>query len=217
LGGDATLTISIPGTIVTQHFVPHGQCLLWNAHLLSSYVTADSLIALSYYSIPLLMIYLLFKRRDLPFQKIVLLFGLFILSCGTTHAMDVVTIWYPVYWAAGIVKGVTAVVSVACAIALIFAVPQILVFPTWSRLEDANRELEREVKERRRAEKRFRDLLEAAPARFSSVTAAALSSSSTIRPSGCSATRARSWLASRSNCCCRIGFATVTLRNARNI
>lgn len=131
--------------------------------MLSLYVTADSLIALSYYSIPLLMIYLLFKRRDLPFQKIALLFCLFILSCGTTHAMDVVTIWYPVYWAAGIVKGVTAVVSVACAIALIFAVPQILVFPTWSRLEDANRELEREVRERRRAEKRFRGLLEAAP------------------------------------------------------
>ncbi len=126
-------------------------------------VTADVLIALSYYSIPLFMIYLLTKRRDLPFRKIFLLFGTFIVSCGTTHAMDVVTIWCPAYWTAGVIKGVTAAVSVACAIALVMVVPQVLALPTRSQLENANFELEREVKERRRAEKRFRDLVEAAP------------------------------------------------------
>jgi signal transduction histidine kinase len=130
--------------------VPHGQCLLWDPPLLWLNVVSDSIVAIAYYSIPLLLIYFVSKRRDLPFRGIFWMFSIFILSCGTTHALDVLTIWYPAYWAAGAAKAMTAIASLVCAVALIPLVPRALAIPTRSRLEDMNRELEREVAECKR-------------------------------------------------------------------
>jgi signal transduction histidine kinase len=132
------------------HFVPHGQCLLWDPLLLWLNVVSDSIVAIAYYSIPLLLIYFVSKRRDLPFRGIFWMFSIFILSCGTTHALDVLTIWYPAYWAVGAAKAMTAIASLVCAIALIPLMPRALAIPTRSRLEDTNRELEREVAECKR-------------------------------------------------------------------
>jgi PAS domain S-box-containing protein len=143
------------------HFVPHGQCLLWNPALLWLDVVSDSIVAIAYYSIPL--IYFASKRRDLPFRWMFWMFDVFILSCGTTHVLDVLTIWYPAYWAAGAAKAATAIASLVCAVALIPLVPRALAVPTQSRLEDTNRELQREIKERKRLETHFRDLVESAP------------------------------------------------------
>jgi len=134
-----------------DHFVPHGQCLLWDAPLLWLDVVSDSIVAVAYYSIPLLLIYFISKRRDVPLRSMFWMFGIFILSCGTTHVMDVVTIWYSAYWAAGVVKAVTAIASLACAVALIPLVPKALAVPTHARLENTNRELERAQVELARA------------------------------------------------------------------
>ena len=149
--------------VVLGHFLPHGQCLLWNPVLLWLNVVSDSIVAIAYYSIPLLLIYFIIKRRDMPFRSMFWLFSMFIVSCGTTHALDVVTIWYPAYWAAGVAKAMTAITSLACAVALIPLAPKVLAVPTQARLEDANRRLEREIAERKGAETRFRGLLESAP------------------------------------------------------
>ncbi|HVA39596.1 MAG TPA: PAS domain S-box protein, partial [Candidatus Binataceae bacterium] len=126
-------------------------------------MVSDSIVAIAYYSIPLLLIYFIIKRRDMPFRSMFWLFSMFIVSCGTTHALDVVTIWYPAYWAAGVAKAMTAITSLACAVALIPLAPKVLAVPTQARLEDANRRLEREIAERKGAETRFRGLLESAP------------------------------------------------------
>src|SRR5262249_44756233 len=65
--------------------------------------------------------------RDLiPFQWMVLAFGLFIIACGMTHFMEVLTLWTPLYWLAGDVKVVTAMASVGTAVALPPLVPRIL-------------------------------------------------------------------------------------------
>jgi signal transduction histidine kinase/ActR/RegA family two-component response regulator len=55
-----------------------------------------------------------------------LAFGLFIVACGMTHFMEVLTMWTPVYWLAGDVKVVTALASVGTAVALPPLVPRIL-------------------------------------------------------------------------------------------
>src|SRR6516225_8946964 len=94
-----------------SHFVPHGQCLLWDRPLLWLNVVSDSTIAIASYSIPIFLVYFISKRRDIPFRAIFWLFGIFILPCAPTHAMDVVTIWYPAYWAAGAAKAITAIAS----------------------------------------------------------------------------------------------------------
>ncbi|HEY9647736.1 MAG TPA: histidine kinase dimerization/phosphoacceptor domain -containing protein [Chroococcidiopsis sp.] len=137
-------------------FIPHGHCYLWQPRLVWLHVTSDALIALSYYSIPVTLVYLVRQRRDLPFDWIFLLFGLFIIACGTTHVMDVWTLWHPNYWTSGTIKLATAAVSFYTAISLVPTVPKVLALPSPSQLAAANHRLEHEVIERKRIEESLR-------------------------------------------------------------
>jgi signal transduction histidine kinase len=125
-----------------QGFIPHGHCYLWKPGLIWLHILSDGLIALAYFSIPILLGYFVFKRRDVPFHQIFLLFGLFIISCGSGHVMDIWTLWYPTYWLAGVMKAMTAIISVYTAFSLIPLIPQALSLPSPEQLEQANRELE---------------------------------------------------------------------------
>jgi PAS domain S-box-containing protein len=67
-----------------------------------------------------------------------LCFALFIVACGTTHVIELWTIWHPVYWLAGVIKALTAAASITTAIALIPLVPQALALPSPEALKRAN-------------------------------------------------------------------------------
>ncbi len=133
-------------------FLPHGYCFTWNPALLWTHVVSDSLIGAAYLSIPITLLHLRRQRTDLPFNWIVALFAVFILSCGATHWIEVWTVWHPDYWLSGNVKLITAVASVLTAAALIRLVPRILAIPTVEQLQVAKNALEVEVLSRRRAE-----------------------------------------------------------------
>src|ERR1700674_177956 len=105
-------------------FMPHGYCYLWNPSIVWLHVISDGLITVSYYCIPLALVYLIRRRRDLPFNWIFWMFGLFILGCGTTHLMEIWTVWHASYLLAGIVKATTAAVSVVTAVMLIPLIPK---------------------------------------------------------------------------------------------
>ncbi|HEY9605820.1 MAG TPA: PAS domain S-box protein, partial [Allocoleopsis sp.] len=127
-------------------FIPHGHCYLWKTNLVLLHVASDSIIALSYYSIPFVLIYFVQKRRDLPFHGVFLLFGAFIIACGTGHLMDVWTLWHPVYWLSGLIKASTAIISFYTALSLIPLVPQALALPSPAQLEATNQALEKEIR-----------------------------------------------------------------------
>src|SRR5260370_19591935 len=92
-----------------QGFVPHGECLLWLPSLITLFVGSDTSIGLAYVSISATLIYLVYTtRRTIPFQWVFVAFGIFIIACGTTHFLDVWTLWVPVYWLLGTVKVLTA-------------------------------------------------------------------------------------------------------------
>ena len=133
-------------------YLPHGYCFTWNPTLLWTHVASDTLIGAAYVSIPVTLLHLVRRRTDLPFNWIVLLFALFIVSCGATHWVEVWTVWNPDYWLAGSVKVVTAAASVLTAAALVYLVPRILAIPTVAQLTAAEEALEAEVAHRRRAE-----------------------------------------------------------------
>ncbi|MEH1765865.1 EAL domain-containing protein [Nostoc sp.] len=135
-----------------KQFIPHGHCYLWKSDLVGLHILSDSLIALAYYSIPVTLIYFARKRQDLPFNWIFLLFATFIISCGTTHLMEIWTLWYPTYWLSGCIKAITALLSVYTSIVLIELIPKALALPSSAQLEAANRELEREISNRKQAE-----------------------------------------------------------------
>jgi len=128
--------------------MPHGHCFLWNPGLIWLHVTSDALIALAYYSIPLTLIYFVRRRQDLAFSSIFLCFAVFIVSCGTTHLLDIWNIWHPTYWLTGLVKAFTALVSLGTAILLVGLIPQALQLPSPQQLREANEALRREIADR---------------------------------------------------------------------
>lgn len=108
-------------------YLPHGHCYLWQSRLLAIHGVSDALIGLAYLVISLTLGYLVYQARDhIPFQWMIVAFGVFIIACGITHFIEVVTLWTPVYWLAGDVKMITAVASVGTALALPPLVPRIL-------------------------------------------------------------------------------------------
>lgn len=133
-------------------YVPHGHCYLWNTKLVLLHLISDSLIALAYYSIPFLLVYIVRKRGDLPFNSIFFLFASFIIACGTGHLMDVWTLWYPTYWLSGFIKALTAVISLLTGAVLVSLTPHVLSIPSNAQLEEANRKLEKEIIERQQAQ-----------------------------------------------------------------
>ncbi|WP_442940663.1 hypothetical protein [Nostoc sp.] len=135
-----------------KQFIPHGHCYLWKPELVGLHVVSDSLIALAYYSIPITLLCFVRKRQDFPFKWVFVLFAIFIVTCGTTHVMDILTLWYPTYWLSGLIKAITAIVSLYTACELIPLMPKALALPSSAQLEAGNRELEREISERKQAE-----------------------------------------------------------------
>jgi len=79
-------------------FMPHGHCYLWDPGLVRLHVISDFLIAAAYFTIPFTLINFVRRRKDLPFNWMFVLFGIFIIACGMTHVMEIWTLWRPYYW-----------------------------------------------------------------------------------------------------------------------
>lgn len=135
---------------------PHGICLLWRPELIWLHVMSDSIIALSYFSIPVALSVLVWKRPDVEFGWVFWAFAVFIMACGLTHVFAIWTLWIPDYALEGLVKAVTAAASLFTAIMLWPLLPKALALPTPSQLIAAQQSLELESHERRQAEDMLR-------------------------------------------------------------
>ncbi len=118
-----------------KDFMPHGYCLSWSPVLLWLHVISDLLITLAYYSIPLILIYFIRQRKDWPYPWLAAMCAGFIVACGTTHLLSAITIWIPLYWLDGLVKGFTAIVSVATAVLMLWIIPRALSLPSTAQLQ----------------------------------------------------------------------------------
>jgi PAS domain S-box-containing protein len=152
-------------------FIPHGFCLAWDPGLVFLQAASDILIALAYYSIPAALVVFLRRRRDMVFRPVFGLFAAFILACGTTHVLGVVTLYAPWYWTDGVIKAVAAALSVSTAIMLWPLLPKALALPSPAALRDLNARLAQEIRERdhstallRESEQRQRELYARTPA-----------------------------------------------------
>jgi PAS domain S-box-containing protein len=144
-------------------FMPHGHCYFWTESLIALHVISDALIVLAYYSIPITLVYFVRKRKDLEFHWMFVCFAVFILACGTTHLMEIWSVWHANYWLSGSVKALTALASVPTAILLVKLVPHALALPSASQLNRVNESLQAEIIERKKAGQKLRGLLESAP------------------------------------------------------
>ncbi len=149
-----------------ETFMSHGYCYFWVPSLVILHVSSDLTIGLSYVAISLTLAYLVHRaRRDIPFHWVFLAFGLFIVACGATHFMEVITVWHATYWLSGYIKLITAVASLATAVVLPAVVPKTLGMARDAKtsieqkleLERINQELRAEITKRRRAEEELKN------------------------------------------------------------
>jgi signal transduction histidine kinase len=160
--------------LFSTDFMPHGYCMRWSPGVIWLHVSSDALIALAYFIIPFALIYFVRKRKDLAFNWMFVLFGIFILACGTTHILGIVTLWAPVYRLDGLVKAITALASIPTAFLLVRLVPAAVNLPSpndlrreidrrtaaENKLRETNAGLERRVEERTTQLKRYNNALQ---------------------------------------------------------
>ena len=139
-------------------YLPHGYCFTWTPGLLWSMVGADGIIALAYFSIPVALMSFVRKGGHATTNVVLWLFIAFIFACGTTHLMDIWTIWQPDYALQALTKIVTAAISLVTAIALWPLIPHALKIPSAGRLQSVIGELEAQVKQRRGVEEQLADI-----------------------------------------------------------
>ena len=114
----------------SDEFMPHGHCYLWQPGIVALHVISDATIGLAYTSIPFALLYIVRRRRDLPFHWMFLCFGVFIIAGGATHYLEIITLWTPMYWVSGAVKAITAVASLCTALLLVRLLPRAIAFPS---------------------------------------------------------------------------------------
>ncbi|MBO9712798.1 response regulator [Sphingomonas sp.] len=129
-------------------YAPHGYCLFWDPGLIWTHILADLIIAGSYFSIPIALVILVRRRRDLAFGWVFWCFATFILACGLTHVMSIWTLYQGVYGLEALVKVVTAAASVATAVLLWPLLPKAIALPSAEKLQLANFELAALIRER---------------------------------------------------------------------
>lgn len=110
-----------------ESYMPHGYCLLWQPELLWMHVIPDIITGIAYFTIPAsLLIILIQKKQKIPFHWVFIMFGLFIVLCGITHFASVIVLWYPYYYLQGLLKTLTAGVSIVTAIMIFQLLPQVM-------------------------------------------------------------------------------------------
>jgi len=102
--------------------MPHAVCWAADPGLIWTMVITNSITFLSYLTIAFTLIYL-FRRTGRILARdwgyFVVGFALFILACGSTHLLEVITTWSPIFWVDASTNIVTSVLSAWVAFMLI--------------------------------------------------------------------------------------------------
>lgn len=122
-------------------FVRRGGCPGWTTDLVYTTNTADLMIWLAYMIIPVFLIYIVRKRRDIPFNFVFWMFAAFILGCGLTHLSGACMTLLPLWRLDAVIKLATGVVSWATIYALYRLIPDALAMRTPQQLETVNKAL----------------------------------------------------------------------------
>lgn len=142
----------------TAQFVPHGMCLLWRPDLLILHGGSDLMIALAYFAIPWIILQAQKRRPDLIDPSVARMFAAFITACALSHTGALLTLWFPAYALQGVIKLMTAGVSIYTAIQLARLMPRFLSLPSREELirKDAQIMLsERKVQEAQEAQEKL--------------------------------------------------------------
>jgi two-component system, sensor histidine kinase and response regulator len=123
----ALVRVGAFSSLLSTNYLPHRFCYMAQPGLIWTNVSMDLLIAAAYGVIFGSLFWIMGKLRSFAELKayswIVVSFGTFILACGVTHAMEVVTVWWPVYRLSAAFKIICAAVSIPTAFLFSRATP----------------------------------------------------------------------------------------------
>jgi hypothetical protein len=130
---------------------PRWHCGRWTDFHGWLYIGSDLLVWAAYAVIPFLLVQFIRKRNDVPFDRLFWLFALFIVACGSTHLLDALMFYLPVYRLSGLVRLFTALASWGTIFALMRTLPQALLLKTPTQLEVVVRERTQDLNEANQA------------------------------------------------------------------
>ncbi|TWT88329.1 Autoinducer 2 sensor kinase/phosphatase LuxQ [Pseudobythopirellula maris] len=90
------------------------------------HIIADLATAVAYTAIPVMMIFALRKTKQIPEPRLLMLFAVFILACGSVHLIEAIIFWTPVYRLSAVAKSVTAIASLGTVAVLAVRLPRLL-------------------------------------------------------------------------------------------
>ena len=108
--------------------MPHAVCWRADPRLIWTMVVTNFITFLSYLTICLTLFFLARRTRQViarDWAWFVTGFALFIVACGSTHLLEVITTWTPIFWVDAWTNIITAVLSAYVAIMLIRRVTMI--------------------------------------------------------------------------------------------
>lgn len=108
--------------------MPHAVCWRQDPGLIMTMAATNFITFLSYFSICATLVYLARRTRRVlvrDWAYFLVGFALFIVACGSTHLMEVVTTWSPVFWVDAWTNILTALLSGYVAVQLILRVHEL--------------------------------------------------------------------------------------------
>jgi signal transduction histidine kinase/ActR/RegA family two-component response regulator len=136
-----------------SEFTPHGQSYLWTPVILWVSVLSDLIIAISFITLPGVLMYFARNREGLPLRWTFVVFGVFIVALAGGHAFSVWNTWHASYGSEAIVKAITAVAAIGTASAIGPLLRRTLELPSPQQLAAANESLRAEIRTREQAER----------------------------------------------------------------
>ena len=108
--------------------MPHAVCWRQDPQLIWTMAITNAITFLSYFCICITLFYLARKTNRVIVRDWVFFlvgFALFIVACGSTHLLEVITTWIPIFWVDAWTNIITAVLSGYVAIQFIRRAPEL--------------------------------------------------------------------------------------------
>ena len=137
------------GLFRTNLWPARWHCGYWSDFHGWFYIVSDLLIWSSYFAMPIVIVYYIRRQKNARFLSVYYLFAAFILACGTTHLIDAITFWIPLYRLNALIRFITGIISWITVFYLIKMIPQAL------SLKPAEL-LEREIEQRKTIEEELK-------------------------------------------------------------
>jgi signal transduction histidine kinase/ActR/RegA family two-component response regulator len=128
-------------------YAPHGLSYQWMPAILWVSVVSDVIIAISFISLPGILMYFARKREGLPLRWIFVVFGVFIVALASGHAFQAWNTWHGAYGIEAIVKAITALAAAGTALAIWPLLRRTLELPSPQQLASANESLRQQARE----------------------------------------------------------------------